>query len=253
MAVFRYSSRFWLYAPTALFAALAAAVMIHWWMVAGALEKELAALKGREAIPGITLNWDKAEVGGFPFRLDANFQNLRIAGAGAHGPFSWRSDKFAMHGLTYGRSQDVYEAAGRQQISWTEPNGEARAAAFQSGSMRGSSILGPQGLMRFDLDIAELVGPDFTLTRFQFHVRQGLDGNSLDLMISTDGLPVGAKKLEHRQLYVTLTKAEPLLPLLRGEASWPEAVGRWRAGGGSEKVSNDPGTQNLAELLKPLY
>ncbi|HKU64151.1 MAG TPA: DUF2125 domain-containing protein [Rhizomicrobium sp.] len=251
--MFKYSSRFWLYAPTALFAALAAAVMIHWWMVAGALEKKLAALKGREAIPGITLNWDMAEVGGFPFRLDANFQNLRIAGAGAHGPFTWRSDKFAMHGLTYGRSQDVYEAAGQQQVSWTDPNGGSHATTFLTGSMRGSSVLDAQGLIRFDLDIAELVGPDFTLTRFQFHVRQGLDGNSLDLMISTDGLPVGAKKLEHRQLYVTLAKAEPFMPLLRGEISWPEAVQRWRTGGGSENLSDDPDGQSLAEVLKPLY
>jgi hypothetical protein len=248
-----YSSRFWLYAPTALFLLLAAAVMIHWWMAAGALEKKLAALKGREAVPGITLNWDKAEVGGFPFRLDANFQNLRIAGAGAHGPFSWRSEKFAMHGLTYGRSQDVYEAAGQQQTGWTDSNGGGHTVTFQSGSMRGSSILGPQGLRRFDLDIAELVGTDFAVARFQFHMRPGVDGNSLDLMVSTDGLPIGTEKPSHLQLYMTLTKGEPLMPLLRGEISWPEGVGRWRAGGGREKLSNDPGAQNLAELLKPLY
>jgi hypothetical protein len=231
---------------------LAAAVMIHWWMLAGPFEKKLAALKGRETIPGITLDWDKAEVGGFPFRLDATFQNLRIAGAGAHGPFSWRSEEFAMHSLTYGRSQDVYQAAGRQQISWTDSNGGARAAAFQAGSMRGSSILGRQGLMRFDLDIAELGGPDFTLTRLQFHMRRDPDGNSLDLMVSTDGLPVGTKKPDHRQLYVTLANAEPLLPLLRGELSWPEAVKHWRAGGGSEKLSNAD-DQSLAGLLNPLY
>ena len=146
--MFKYSSRFWLYAPTGLFVLLAAAVMIHWWTLAGALEKKLAALKGREAVPGITLNWDKAEVGGFPFRLDANFQNFRIAGAGAHGPFSWRSEKFAMHGLTYGRSQDVYEAAGKQQTSWTDADGGSHSIAFQSGSMRGSSILDAHGLRR---------------------------------------------------------------------------------------------------------
>lgn len=249
----KYSSRFWLYAPTGLFLILAAAVMTHWWIAAGAFEQKLAALKGQEAIPGITLNWDKAEVGGFPFRLDANFQNLRIAGAGAHGPFFWRSEKFATHSLTYGRSQDVYEAAGQQQIGWTQPNGEARAATFQVGSMRGSSALGRQGLMRFDLDIAELGGADFNLIRFQFHMRQGLDGNSLNLMVSTDGLPAGAKKPVHRQLYLTLAKAESLLPLLRGEVSWPQAVQRWRADGGSEKLANDAGEQSLAELLKPLY
>lgn len=253
MHVLKYSSRFWLYAPSVLFAALAAAVMIHWWMLAGPFEKKLAALKGREAVPGIALDWDKVDVGGFPFRLDANFQNLRIAGAAAHGPFSWRSEKFAMHGLTYGRSQDVYEAAGRQQISWTDSGGQSHDASFQSGSMRGSSILGRQGLMRFDLDIAELGGTDFNLVRFQFHMRQGLDDNSLNLMVSTDELPAGGKKTRHRQLYITLANGESLLPLLRGEISWPQAIKRWRAAGGSEKLSSDAGEESLAELLKPLY
>jgi len=252
--VFKYSSRFWLYAPTALFLFLAAAVMIHWWTAAGAFEKKLAALKGREAVPGVTLNWDKAEVGGFPFRLDANFQNLRIAGAGAHGPFSWRSEKFAMHGLTYGRSQDVYEAAGRQQVSWTGPNGGRHSASFLSSSMRGSSIVDGQGLRRFDLDIANPGGPDIAMTRFQFHMRRDPGGNSLDLMVSTDGFQRGTKKPDHLQLYVTLAKAEWLMPLLRGEASWPEATQRWRSQGGSEKLSNDLAAgQALAGLLKPLY
>jgi hypothetical protein len=227
--------------------------MIHWSMAAGAFEKKLTALKGREGIPGITLNWDTVQVGGFPFRLDANFQNFRVAGKGAYGPFSWRSEKFAMHGLTYSRSKDVYEAAGQQRISWTSAEHTERNGAFQSGSMRGSSIMGRQGLVRFDLDIAELGISEFPATRFQFHMRQSPDGNSLDLMVSTDGLPIGSKKPRHLQLYVTLTNAEPLLPLLRGEISWPEAVGRWRAGGGSERLSDDPGGRMLAGVLKPLY
>jgi hypothetical protein len=250
--VFKYSSRFWLYAPTALFLILAAAVTINWWMAAGTFEKKLAALKGREAIPGIRLNWDTAQVGGFPFRLDASFQNLTIAGAGAHGPFSWHSEKFAMHGLAYGRSQDVYEATGRQQVTWTDESSGSHAASFQSGSMRGSTILDAQGLRRFDLDIASLAGPDFALARFQFHMRRDPNGNSLDLMVSTDRFEAGSKKPEHRQLYATLEKSRPLMPLLRGESSWPDAVQRWRAHGGNEKLPSDAAAP-LAGLLRLLY
>jgi hypothetical protein len=246
--VFKYSSRFWLYAPTALFLTLATAVMIHWWLAADAFEKKLVALKGHEAVPGITLNWDKAEVGGFPFRLDANFQNLRIAGAGAHGPFSWRSEKFAMHALTYGRSQDVYEAAGRQLASWKDKKGGNHSASFLSGSMRGSSILDPQGLRRFDIDIAELGGSDFTMTRLQFHMRR--DGSDLDLVISSDGFQVRAMKASHLQLYATLKKAGPLIRLLNGEVSWPEATRLWRAQGGTETPFDG---EAPVWLLEPLY
>jgi hypothetical protein len=252
--VFKYSSRFWLYAPTALFALLAAAVMIHWWLAAGAFEKKLAALKGREAVPGIILNWDKAEIGGFPFRLDADFQNLRITGAGAHGPFFWRSEKFAMHGLTYGRSQDVYEAAGKQQAGWTDSNQGSHATSFLSGSMHGSSLADARGLRRFDLDIVNLGGPDFTLKRLQFHMRRDPDGNSLDLMVSTDGFQSRTKSADHLQLYVTLPKAETLMPLLRGEAAWPEATKRWRSRGGTEKPSDGlAASQALMGFLNPLY
>ena len=72
-----YSSRFWLYAPISTFLLLAAAVMGYWHLVDSAFEKKLAALKGHEAIPGVTLDWDKVEVGGFPFRIDADFTNFR--------------------------------------------------------------------------------------------------------------------------------------------------------------------------------
>ena len=262
--MFKYSSRFWLYAPTMLFLLLAVAVMVHWWMAAGAFEKKLAALKGREAVPGITLNWDKVEVGGFPFRLDGKFQNLNIAGAGAHGPFFWRSEKFAMHGLTYGRSQDVYEAAGRQQINWTDAKGKSVGALFVSGSMRGSSSLDGKGLKRFDLDIAELQGQRVTIARLQFHMRRDPNGSDLDLMARIDSLywrhtiDSGFMLIE---TYATLKRAAPLHSLLRGEESWPQAVANWRRGGGV--LQQNSATVNVrgithpkttaAEIFHPLY
>jgi len=240
--VFNYSSRFWLYAPTALFLTLAIAVMIHWWLAADAFEKRLAALKGHEAIPGVTLDWSSVQVGGFPFRLDADFTNFRIQGTGAHGPFSWRSEKFAMHGLTYGRSQTVYEAAGRQRVSWTGAEGNAHAASFLPGSMRGSSILDAQGLKRFDLDIADMAGRDLAFTRFQFHMRKGPTG--LDLMLKADALAQTA----NLQVYASLDQAEAWAPLLRGEISWPQADAAWRAKGGKATLSQLTGTPDLSPL-----
>src|ERR1700761_3443157 len=135
-----YSSRFWLYAPFCTFLTLAAIAAVHWWIVAGAFEKKLAALKGQQAMPGITLDWDKADVGGFPFRIDADFANFRVTGAAAHGPFRWRAEKFALHALTYGRAKSVYEAAGQQTLSWTDGAGVAHTASFLPGSLHASSI-----------------------------------------------------------------------------------------------------------------
>ncbi len=252
--MFRYSSRFWLYAPISLFMLLAIAVMVHWWTAAGAFEKKLAALKGRAAIPGVTLDWATVRVGGFPFRLDADFTNFRIAGAGAHGPFIWRSAEFALHTLTYGRAKTVYEAAGRQQARWTLADGSSRAVAFLPGSMRGSSILRAGELGRFDLDIVGLAGQDLTIARFQFHMRRDPDGKDLDLMLKADAVRSADAKAENFQLYATLSQAGALGPLLRGEIAWPQANRAWRARGGQAKLSQviAPGIAP-GSLLSPLY
>jgi hypothetical protein len=245
-----YSSRFWLYAPVCTFLILAAAAGVHWWIVADAFEKRLAALKGQQAVPGITLDWDKVDVGGFPFRIDADFVNLRIGGAAPHGPFAWQSEKFALHALTYGRAKTVYEAAGRQQVSWTDAAGAAHSESFLPGSFRASSIRNDKGLTRADLDIIGLGARDFTIGRLQFHMRRDPDGTDLDLMLRADDF--GKRKLV--QVYATLTHANTLTSLLSGETSWPEADANWRGQGGTARLSQvvAPGLSPEA-LLAPLY
>lgn len=251
--MFKYSSRFWLYAPISLFLLLAVATMIYWQMAASAFEKKLAALKGHDAVPGVTVDWNSVELGGFPFRLDADFTNFRVQGAGAHGPFAWTSEKFALHALTYGRRQVVYEAAGNQDVRWTWSNGKTQHAAFLPGTMRGSSILDAKGLSRFDLDIVDLAARDVAIGRLQFHMRRDPDSSDLDLMLRTDGLQLEGVKLGNLQLYVTLSQLDALLPLLRGETSWPEAAQHWRDQGGKAKLSN--GLLGLSPVwrLSPLY
>ena len=246
--MFKYSSRFWLYAPISLFLLLAAAVMIYWWIAAQAFEKKLASLKGHQAVPGITVDWDQVEVGGFPFRMDAAFTNFRVSGAGAHGPFAWTSEKFALHALTYGRKQIVYEAAGRQDVRWTWSNGKAQHATFLPATMRGSSILDRRGLNRFDLDIVGLGDSSFTIGRLQFHMRRDPDGSDLDLMFKTDGLQLAGLKVGDLQLYVTLSRLDALMPLLRGELSWPDAAQHWREQGGKAKLTN-----GLLAALSPVW
>ena len=246
--MFKYSSRFWLYAPISLFLLLACAVMVYWWTAAQAFERKLMALKGHPAVPGIIVDWDQVEVSGFPFRLDAGFTNLRIEGTAAHGPFAWSSEKFAMHALTYGRKQIVYEAAGKQDVRWTWSNGKVQHASFLPATMRGSSILDGRGLNRFDLDIMDLGDKNFTIGRLQFHMRRDPDGRDLDLMLRTDGLELAGLKAGNLELYVTLNQLNALMPLLRGEVSWPDAAQRWREQGGKAKLAN-----GLLAALSPVW
>lgn len=247
----QYSSRFWLYAPFAVVMILAAAVAYLWWQTAGALEAKLAALKGQQVIPGITIDWKTVRVGGFPFRVDADFTGFEVKGDGAYGPLFWSTEKFALHALTYGRSKTVYEAAGQQGLGWTDARGVAHAIRFLPGALHGSSITDDQGLVRFDLDIANAGNKQFTAARLQFHMRR--DGGNLNLMVRADSLTGFGAPRKLVQAYATLDKADSVAPFLRGEMPWTMAMGLWRGLGGKATLSQTVEPALATQALSPLY
>src|ERR1700739_632719 len=98
-----YSHRFFLYAPFGLLLLVALATGLRWWYVAGALETRLGATRRGEAMAGLWVDYRARSVGGFPFRLEAVFDDLDVQVATPDGPIVWRAEHFALHGLTYGR------------------------------------------------------------------------------------------------------------------------------------------------------
>jgi hypothetical protein len=249
----KYSSRFWLYAPMAVLLALAAAVMIHWRSAADAFEKDLAAIKGHEAAPGITLNWSKVKVHGFPFRIDADFENFAVRGKAARGPFTWTSAEFSLHTLTYGRRKTVYEAAGQQHLEWVLADGQAHTADFLPGTMRASSTIDARGLARFDLDIVDAAGQGFTARRLQAHLRRDPDGTDLDVAARADQLEGFGTNAPLAEGYFTLSAAAPLMALLAGQSSWPDAVRAWQGSGGSQHLTQGTRPELAARVLSGLF
>jgi hypothetical protein len=262
----RYSSRFFLYAPIALFLALAAFAVVHWWIVAGAFDKKLAAMKGHEAVPGVTLDWSKVTLSGMPFRLDIMFDGLVVKGAGAHGPFAWNAEHFAVHALTYGAQKDVFEAAGQQHLGWADAEGTAHTLDFIPGSLRASAVRDGRGLTRFDVDIIELAGKPISIGRAQFHMRRDPDGKSIDLMgegtIVKGTGPLGSARLF--RVYQTVSQGAAFADLLAGRKSAPEAHALWLLAGGKTSITQAElnGTKNALTpqqsaaalaLLDPLY
>ena len=247
----QYSSRFWLYAPFGLVLVLAGWVVIHWWQASSAFEKKLTQIKGQPAIPGIVLDWTSVRIGGFPFRVDADFTGFQIKGEAAYGPFAWTTEKFALHALTYGRSKTVYEAAGRQNLAWTGANGTAHSVQFLPASLHGSSITDASGLVRFDLDMTNAGNKDFTAQRFQFHMRR--DGDNLNLMVRADSVTGFGKPRKLVQAYASLDKADVVTPFLRGEIPWTMAMGLWRGLGGKAVLSQTVEPELATQALSPLY
>jgi len=262
----RYSSRFFLYAPFLLLLVLAGFAMAHWWQAANALDAKLKAMKGHEAVPGVTLDWSAVAISGFPFRLDATFDGLSVKGDGAHGPFAWRADKFAVHALTYGAEKNVFEAAGNQHLEWVDADGASHVLDFLPGSLRASAVRNAGSLVRFDVDVMEMSARQLRIGRAQFHMRRDPDGKSIDLMaegtlVKAPG-PLGAAR-EFR-VYQTLSKGDLFAGLLRGEKKAAPTHALWLLAGGTVAITQSelngaknaltPAQRDAAiALLAPLY
>ena len=271
-----YSSRFWLYAPLALFLGLAFWAMGHWWLAAKALDQKLIALNGHQAIPGVRVTWNKQTISGFPFRLDVVLDGLSVQAEAPRGPLTWHSDHFALHSLTYGRSQSVFEAAGQQMLAWTDAEGAQHKLTFLPATLHASVIADDRGVGRFDLDMLDVGGKGtggaaFTIGRAQFHLRRNAKANALDLVLSAveakgPGTPFG-DRIRSMEIYSQITQEAAFARLLAGQTGLMDAIMAWRHDGGkivtgkvdiqsSALTTQSGGSElepGLRALLFPLY
>jgi hypothetical protein len=235
-----YSHRFFLYAPLALLLMFAAAVMIYWNIVAVPFDAGLAASNGREIMPGVRMGFVSKSLGGFPFRLDSVLKGFSLQVQTRNGPFVWHADEFAVHALTYGRDHQIFEAAGKQTLDWTDSGGAHHQYMFVPGSMRASAIVTGGRLTQFDLDIVALASPELSAARVQFHLRRQPGHDALQFVISGDNLrrTIAGKTGAVQDISVAgvLAPAAPLAGLLGGATDWRVAAESWRQQGGSLTV-----------------
>ncbi len=241
----KYSSRFFLYAPLALFLGLAAATGIYWWSVAGALSRRLDAMNGHAAMPGVTLSFKSKSVSGFPFNLDVLFADVTVTVQTPHGPASWTAEKFAMHGLTYGREQFIYEAAGRQMLRWTDLAGRPHAMPFEAGDLHASTIAGERGLSRIDLDCADFGSPLLMAARLQLHARIDPAGTAIDLFATADEVHLSpalaslfGAEVTQVKLDASAVPSHALDGLRAGRTDWVSALETARAANGALQVND---------------
>ncbi len=241
----KYSSRFFLYAPLALFLSLAAATGIYWWSVAGALSGRLDAINGHEAMPGVTVAFQSKTVSGFPFNLDVLFTGVTVTVNTRHGPSSWTTEKFAMHGLTYGREQFIYEAAGRQMLRWTDLAGRPHAMPFAVGDLHASTIAGERGLSRIDLDCADFGSPMLMAARVQIHARVNPGATAIDIFATADQVHLSPRLASLFGADVTQVKLDASAApsrafdgLRAGRTDWVSALETFRTAGGALQIDD---------------
>lgn len=229
-----YSSRFFLYAPFGLLLLAALAMGARWWVVAGRLETRLGAMQRGEAMPGVTVHYRTRSVGGFPFRLEGLLDDLSVTVETADGPIVWRAEHFALHGLTYGRDELIFEAAGRQSLEW----GHGHRLDFQTGSLHASAIQDAGGLSRFDLDLVAFDSPALAAGRVQFHIRKGK--TTLDIAASGEDVQIApgqrgafGDRISLAALQGDLSAPRAFDGLRAGRADWQSALEAWRKAGGA--------------------
>lgn len=241
-----YSNRIFLYGPVAALFVLAAGYSLYWWHAAARLDAQLQAANHTEILPGLTFAFAEKTVGGFPFRLDASLGGVTFALKGKSGETAWRSERLALHALTYSRAQYIFEAAGLQSIAYPGTNG-LQVYYLTPGTARASALLRGGRVNRFDLDIArakiqdataKTPARDATTARVQFHIRRNAD--KLEYAARLDGLNMGAgyeSKLGHTIQSLTangtVSQAATLDTLLRGGNSFDGAFESWRVGAGA--------------------
>jgi hypothetical protein len=239
-----YSSRFFLYAPFALLLLIGAGFGMYWWSQAGALERRLDAMETQEAMPGVTVHYTARSVRGFPFNLDVIFSDFRVTVETGHGPAVWRAENFALHALTYGRDETIFEAAGRQSLSWTDARGRMHRLPFAAGSLHASAIRDAGGLSRFDLDLVNFGSPAFVAARLQMHFRHAAD--RFDIAASADDVRLSpvvhsafGDTIRAISLQGQVTPAAAFDALRGARTDWRSAIEAWR---------NAPGTIHLEPL-----
>ncbi len=237
----KYSSRFFLYAPLGVFLLLFAIAGVHWWILASALSDRLTAMNGREVMPGVTLQFASKKITGFPFSLDTQFHEVSVRIATASGATRWQAEKFAMHALTYGRDETIFEAAGHQTLQWNSPDGILHTLPFAVGSLRASAILKSGALSRFDFDLVGWGSKVVTAQRLQFHARQN-GADDIELLAVVEGMrlphcPLHPNGIDKGELRATLSHVDALAPLLMGDRAWALAVSDWRRAGGKTQAS----------------
>jgi len=240
----RYSSRFFLYAPLGLFLAIMTVIGVHWWVVADAFAAKLDAANGHAIAPGVTLRFASRSISGFPFSLDTVMRDVSFEIATPHGPVLWRTQDFAMHALSYGREQSIFEAAGRQELDWTGAGGERRRLVFAVGSLHASAVEDKGGLARFDLDLVGFGSKALTARRLQLHLRRDPAKNAFDLVAAADDVHAAAQScpslddhIAAGRLVAIATPAAALARLRAGAQDWGEAVAQWRMAGGAFRIS----------------
>jgi len=251
-----YSNRIFFYGPVGLLVLLVILYSVFWRVQADTLAARLDRANGGEVLPGVVFAFAEKSVGGYPFRLDVVLSGVTFSHRAPEGETAWRSEKLAVHALSYERDRFIFEASGLQ--SFARPplrmGGVPRVTYVTPAVARASAIFVEGKLTRFDADLYGLQAKEadasakpqdtFSADRMQLHVLARPD-NRADVIAEVNNAKIGAGwtgggelLLPGSRLTGKLTQRQTLEPLRTAQISIADAVLAWRKAGGALSVSD---------------
>jgi hypothetical protein len=248
-----YSHRIFVYGPVGLLVLVFVLYSVFWRVEADTLSARLDSANGGELIPGVEFAFAEKSIGGYPFRLDAVLSGVTFAHREPDGEIAWRTEKLALHSMSYNATRFIMEAAGLQ--SFARPGaagGPPNVITVQPALARASAILVNGRLARFDLDVLGPKGKDaslnadatrtFAADRAQLHLLRRADG-SIDVAMKIENADVGkgyglkfGGKIPLIDLRGKVDQAGALDALSSGSESVAQAADDWRGKNGALEV-----------------
>ena len=252
-----YSSRIFIFGPVGLLLLIFVLYSVFWRVQADTLSARLDRANGGEVIPGVTFAFAEKTVGGYPFRLDAVLSGVTFAHQAAEGETAWRTEKLALHALSYNLDRYIFEVTGLQSFERPPamPGNVPRVIYVTPAIARASAILSNGRLVRFDMDLWEPQAKDATqgadpkrslsAGRAQLHLLARPD-DTIDVAAQINDARIGAGyaaaeadiMLPLIDLRGKLTESSALADLAAGTMSVADAAQAWRGRTGQLNVSD---------------
>jgi hypothetical protein len=246
-----YSSRIYMYGPVGLLLLIVVLYSVFWRVESDTLAARLDRVNGGEIMPGVSFSFAQKSVGGFPFRLDVLLSDVAFTYRNSATEADWRIDRLALHRLSYGRNQFIFEADGKQSLAWkSSADAPPETIALTPQIARASAILAEGRLVRFDADVWGPHGiatnpqhdsADFSAARAQLHALARRN-NTVDLVLQIDNGQSGASArggaIPQIDCRAELDHAELLTGVELGNQDPTAALQNWRKNMGVINVSS---------------
>ncbi|MEP2827556.1 DUF2125 domain-containing protein [Parvibaculum sp.] len=246
--------------PSLAFAIFAAAYSVYWFTIAGEVRKAVEIYAARSEKEVVT-SWDGFAVGGYPFRIEAQFTAPKAAAPATPEKWEWQGEGAYLALQPHNLRHMVLTLEGEQRLSYRDLRTAARAtneARFTAGSAQASYVLledKPFGRLAIDMEAlkgehhlgANDTTEELTAKRLQLHARpaespEGIkEPGSYDIALqaedvdvdSTTKIPALGPRME---FFLAQTRLRGLPP--GNYVSLVELMRDWQAAGGTLAISD---------------